>query len=86
MGGGGAAASTRGYRAMVMVKPQFEAGRGRVGSGGVVRDEAAREDAVRRGVIEVIEATGGRVLGTADSPVPGPKGNREVFVHAEGAG
>jgi 23S rRNA (cytidine1920-2'-O)/16S rRNA (cytidine1409-2'-O)-methyltransferase len=51
----------------------------------VVRDEAAREDAVR-GVIGVIEAAGGRVLGTADSAVPGPKGNREVFVHAEDAG
>jgi 23S rRNA (cytidine1920-2'-O)/16S rRNA (cytidine1409-2'-O)-methyltransferase len=74
----------RGWRAMVMVKPQFEVGRARVGSGGVVRDETAREDAVR-GVIGVIEATGGRVLGTADSPVPGPKGNREVFVHAEEA-
>jgi 23S rRNA (cytidine1920-2'-O)/16S rRNA (cytidine1409-2'-O)-methyltransferase len=74
----------RGWRAMVMVKPQFEVGRARVGSGGVVRDEAARGDAVR-GVIGVIETTGGRVLGTADSPVPGPKGNREVFVHAEEA-
>ena len=31
------------------------------------------------------DETGGRVLGTADSPVPGPKGNREVFVHAEEA-
>jgi len=46
-----------------------------------VRDETAREDAVR-GVIEAIEAAGGAVLGTADSPLPGPKGNREVFVHA----
>jgi 23S rRNA (cytidine1920-2'-O)/16S rRNA (cytidine1409-2'-O)-methyltransferase len=70
-----------GWRAMVMVKPQFEVGRERVGSGGVVRDPRAREDAVR-GVIEVIEATGGRVVGTADSGLPGPKGNREVFVHA----
>ena len=70
-----------GWRAMVMVKPQFEVGRERVGSGGVVRDPAAREDAVR-GVIEVIEATAGRVVGTADSGLPGPKGNREVFVHA----
>jgi 23S rRNA (cytidine1920-2'-O)/16S rRNA (cytidine1409-2'-O)-methyltransferase len=70
-----------GWRAMVMVKPQFEVGRARVGSGGVVRDETAREDAVR-GVIEAIEAAGGAVLGTADSPLPGPKGNREVFVHA----
>jgi 23S rRNA (cytidine1920-2'-O)/16S rRNA (cytidine1409-2'-O)-methyltransferase len=70
---------------MVMVKPQFEVGRGRVGAGGVVRDPRAREDAVH-GVIEVIEATGGRVVGTADSGLPGPKGNREVFVYAEEAG
>lgn len=73
-----------GWRAMVMVKPQFEVGRERVGSGGVVRDPGAREDAVR-GVIEVIEATGGRVVGTADSGLPGPKGNREVFVYAREA-
>jgi hypothetical protein len=35
-----------------------------------------------RGVVEVIEQEGGRVLGTADSGLSGPKGNREVFVHA----
>lgn len=75
----------RGWRAMVMVKPQFEVGRERVGSGGVVRDDAVREDAVR-GVIEGIEATGGRVIGTADAGLPGPKGNREVFVLAADAG
>jgi 23S rRNA (cytidine1920-2'-O)/16S rRNA (cytidine1409-2'-O)-methyltransferase len=75
----------RGWRAMVMVKPQFEVGRDRVGSGGVVRDDATREDAVR-GVVEVIERTGGRVLGTAEAGLPGPKGNREVFVHAVDAG
>lgn len=75
----------RGWRAMVMVKPQFEVGRERVGSGGVVRDDAVREDAVR-GVIEGLEATGGRVLGTADAGLPGPKGNREVFVLAADAG
>jgi 23S rRNA (cytidine1920-2'-O)/16S rRNA (cytidine1409-2'-O)-methyltransferase len=73
-----------GWRAMVMVKPQFEVGRERVGSGGVVRDPGVREDAVR-GVIEVIEATAGRAVGTADSGLPGPKGNREVFVHARDA-
>ena len=70
------------WRAMVMVKPQFEVGRERVGSGGVVRDDGAREDAVR-GVVDVIEEMGGRVLGTADSRLPGPKGNREVFLRAE---
>lgn len=73
-----------GWRAMVMVKPQFEVGRARVGSGGVVRDESAREDAVR-GVIEVIEAEGGAIIGTAEAGVPGPKGNREVFVYAREA-
>jgi 23S rRNA (cytidine1920-2'-O)/16S rRNA (cytidine1409-2'-O)-methyltransferase len=71
----------RDWRAILMVKPQFEVGRERVGSGGVVRDPQAREDAVR-GVIEVVERLGGTVLGTADSGLPGPKGNREVFVHA----
>jgi 23S rRNA (cytidine1920-2'-O)/16S rRNA (cytidine1409-2'-O)-methyltransferase len=70
-----------GWRAMVMVKPQFEVGRERVGAGGVVRDPEARKDAVR-GVVEVVEQEGGLVLGTADSGLPGPKGNREVFVHA----
>ncbi|HMM49173.1 MAG TPA: TlyA family RNA methyltransferase [Miltoncostaeaceae bacterium] len=73
-----------GWRAMVMVKPQFEVGRERVGSGGVVRDPQAREDAVQ-GVIEVIERHGGRIDGVADSGLPGPKGNRETFVYARDA-
>lgn len=74
----------RGWRAMLMVKPQFEVGRERVGSGGVVRDPRAREDAVR-GVIAVIERLGGRVEASADSGLPGPKGNRETFVLAHDA-
>lgn len=75
-----------GWRAMVMVKPQFEVGRERVGSGGVVRDPRAREDAVD-GVIEVIGQHGGRVVGVADSGLPGPKGNIETFVSvADAAG
>jgi 23S rRNA (cytidine1920-2'-O)/16S rRNA (cytidine1409-2'-O)-methyltransferase len=62
-----------------MVKPQFEAGRGRVGSGGVVRDPAVRADAVR----EV--AAGAAVLGFGTrglmaSPLPGPAGNVEYFL------
>jgi 23S rRNA (cytidine1920-2'-O)/16S rRNA (cytidine1409-2'-O)-methyltransferase len=70
-----------GWRALVMVKPQFEAGREHVGSGGVVRDAAVRERAVRR-VAEVIAAEGGAVLEAADSGLAGPKGNREVFLLA----
>jgi 23S rRNA (cytidine1920-2'-O)/16S rRNA (cytidine1409-2'-O)-methyltransferase len=71
------------YRALVLVKPQFEVGRDRVGSGGVVRDPELRAGAVRR-VAEAIAATGGTVTGVAGSGLPGPKGNREVFVAASG--
>ncbi len=73
------------YRALVMVKPQFEVGRGNVGSGGVVRDPALRREAVL-GVARCIEETGGRISGAVDSGTPGPKGNREVFLLAYGPG
>lgn len=73
------------YRALVMVKPQFEVGRGNVGSGGVVRDPALRRDAVL-GVARAITESGGHVAGAADSGTPGPKGNREIFLLAVGPG
>jgi 23S rRNA (cytidine1920-2'-O)/16S rRNA (cytidine1409-2'-O)-methyltransferase len=64
---------------VLMVKPQFEVGRTRVGKGGVVRDLALRADAVRT------VAAAGRVRGwgaraVAVSPLPGPSGNVEFFV------
>ena len=62
-----------------MVKPQFEAGRGQVGKGGVVRDPAVRTAAVAR-VRDAAAALGLDVCGEADSVLPGPKGNREVFL------
>jgi 23S rRNA (cytidine1920-2'-O)/16S rRNA (cytidine1409-2'-O)-methyltransferase len=64
---------------VALVKPQFEVGRGRVGKGGVVRDPALRAEAVAsvRGVAEGIGLTVG---GEAESVLPGPKGNREVFL------
>lgn len=71
------------YRALVMVKPQFEVGREKVGSGGVVRDPALRHDALMR-VAAAIAESGGTVAGAADSGTPGPKGNREVFLLALG--
>jgi 23S rRNA (cytidine1920-2'-O)/16S rRNA (cytidine1409-2'-O)-methyltransferase len=64
---------------VLMVKPQFEAGRQRVGSGGVVRDLAIRADAV----IDVCVAAaqlGLGVEGVTPSPLPGPSGNVEFFV------
>jgi 23S rRNA (cytidine1920-2'-O)/16S rRNA (cytidine1409-2'-O)-methyltransferase len=69
-----------GWEAVVLVKPQFEAGRKEVAKGGVVRDPDVR----RRVVRELAEAGLGweaETLGAVDSGLPGPKGNREVFLH-----
>jgi 23S rRNA (cytidine1920-2'-O)/16S rRNA (cytidine1409-2'-O)-methyltransferase len=62
-----------------MVKPQFEVGRERLGSGGVVRDPAHRADAVVH-VAEVAAELGWPVRGVARSPLPGPSGNVEFFL------
>jgi 23S rRNA (cytidine1920-2'-O)/16S rRNA (cytidine1409-2'-O)-methyltransferase len=64
---------------VAMVKPQFEVGRGRVGKGGVVRDADERAGAVAS-VRAVATALGLDVRGEAESVLPGPKGNREVFL------
>jgi 23S rRNA (cytidine1920-2'-O)/16S rRNA (cytidine1409-2'-O)-methyltransferase len=65
---------------VLMVKPQFEVGREKVGKGGVVRDDELRDEAVRA-VTREAEALGYGVVAQADSRVAGPKGNREIFVH-----
>jgi 23S rRNA (cytidine1920-2'-O)/16S rRNA (cytidine1409-2'-O)-methyltransferase len=73
-----------GWRALVLVKPQFEAGRADVGRGGVVRDPAVRA----RVLHEIARASlgwGARVAGVVDSGLPGPKGNREFFLQLEQA-
>lgn len=70
---------------LVLVKPQFEVGRERVGKGGVVRDDADRAAAVLR-VREAAEALGYALRGEAESRLPGPKGNREVFLWLGPAG
>jgi len=69
-----------GWEAVVLVKPQFEAGRADVGKGGVVRDVAVRR-AVVRDLVQAALAWGGETAGVVDSGLPGPKGNREVFLH-----
>ncbi|WP_433188369.1 TlyA family RNA methyltransferase [Actinoallomurus sp. CA-150999] len=64
---------------VMMVKPQFEVGKERVGAGGVVRDAALRAEAVRD--IAVHAATLGLgVRGVTASPLPGPSGNVEYFL------
>jgi 23S rRNA (cytidine1920-2'-O)/16S rRNA (cytidine1409-2'-O)-methyltransferase len=70
----------RGYRGLVLVKPQFEAGRERVGKGGVVRDAGVHRD-VLNSVSAWLLARGALVLGICDSGHPGPKGNVEYFVY-----
>jgi 23S rRNA (cytidine1920-2'-O)/16S rRNA (cytidine1409-2'-O)-methyltransferase len=70
---------------LVLVKPQFEVGRERVGKGGVVRDDADRAAAVER-VRTAAEALGYVARGEAESRLPGPKGNREVFLWLEPRG
>ena len=64
---------------VLLVKPQFEVGRSRVGSGGVVREAADRADAVRRVTGAASDLALG-VLGVTASPLPGPAGNVEYFV------
>ncbi len=68
------------WEAVVLVKPQFEAGRGEVGKGGVVRDVQVRRRVVRE-IAEAALAWGAETVGVVDSGLPGPKGNREVFLH-----
>jgi 23S rRNA (cytidine1920-2'-O)/16S rRNA (cytidine1409-2'-O)-methyltransferase len=68
-----------GWRALVLVKPQFEAGRAEVPKG-VVRDDAVRRRVVRE-VAEALRAAGGEPCGVVDSGLPGPKGNREFVLH-----
>jgi 23S rRNA (cytidine1920-2'-O)/16S rRNA (cytidine1409-2'-O)-methyltransferase len=68
------------YDALAMVKPQFEVGRARVGKGGVVRDPGVRRDALVSVGSTALEL-GASVLGYHSSGLPGPKGNRETFVH-----
>lgn len=64
---------------LLMVKPQFEVGKDRVGAGGVVRDPALRADAVRK-IAHVAYQQGFGTRGVVASPLPGPRGNVEYFL------
>jgi 23S rRNA (cytidine1920-2'-O)/16S rRNA (cytidine1409-2'-O)-methyltransferase len=69
-----------GWEAVVLVKPQFEAGRAEVRKGGVVRDVGVRGRVVRE-IAGAALGWQGQTVGAVDSGLPGPKGNREVFLH-----
>jgi len=69
------------FESIVLVKPQFEAGKGNVGKGGIVRDEAVQQAAVAR-VRDAVEALGGSGIEVIDSPITGSEGNKEFLLHA----
>lgn len=71
-----------GAKVMALVKPQFEVGKGQVGKGGIVRDPAKHRAVLER-IREFSEGIGFKVIGTADSPITGAKGNREFWMHLE---
>ncbi len=68
-------------RAVILVKPQFEAGRLHVGKGGIVRDPDARTMAIER-VRECVLQHGGTALDLIDSPIRGMEGNHEYLLLA----
>jgi 23S rRNA (cytidine1920-2'-O)/16S rRNA (cytidine1409-2'-O)-methyltransferase len=72
------AAESRGV--VVLVKPQFEVGRGQVGKGGVVRDPALHEQAIEK-VASAAEALGFHREGVIPSPITGASGNREFLLY-----
>ena len=74
-----AGCTTAGGDLLLMVKPQFEVGRGRVGAGGVVRDPALRAEAVSAVAAVAADLRLG-VAGLATSPLRGPAGNVEIFL------
>jgi 23S rRNA (cytidine1920-2'-O)/16S rRNA (cytidine1409-2'-O)-methyltransferase len=72
--------ATPGWEAVVLVKPQFEAGREEVGRGGVVKSNEIRARVVRELAKAALEWDA-QTVGVVDSGLPGPKGNRELFLH-----
>jgi 23S rRNA (cytidine1920-2'-O)/16S rRNA (cytidine1409-2'-O)-methyltransferase len=68
--------------AVILIKPQFEAGRLHVGKGGIVRDEGARQQSIAR-VHDCVVEQGGTAIEVIDSPIRGMEGNHEYLLFAE---
>jgi 23S rRNA (cytidine1920-2'-O)/16S rRNA (cytidine1409-2'-O)-methyltransferase len=67
---------------VVLVKPQFEVGREKVGKGGIVRDERAQQSAVEK-VKSAVQELGGREIDVIESPILGAEGNKEFLLYAK---
>jgi 23S rRNA (cytidine1920-2'-O)/16S rRNA (cytidine1409-2'-O)-methyltransferase len=70
--------------AVILVKPQFEAGREHIGKGGIVRDPKAHQLAIDR-VAECVRTLGWQVVETIPSPITGAEGNHEFLLYARRA-
>jgi 23S rRNA (cytidine1920-2'-O)/16S rRNA (cytidine1409-2'-O)-methyltransferase len=68
---------------LALIKPQFEAGKGMVGKGGIVRDNVLQKSIVND-LIAFFAKSGLAVCGTFESPIKGAKGNREFFIYLKG--
>jgi len=71
--------------AVILIKPQFEAGREHVGKGGIVRDPAAHKQAIDK-VAACVTSLGWQVVGTLPSPITGVEGNQEFLLYARKRG
>ncbi len=71
---------------IALIKPQFEVGKGRVGKGGVVRDERLHGEVCDDIAAWLDSLPGWRTLGISESPITGPKGNKEFLIAAKRAG
>jgi 23S rRNA (cytidine1920-2'-O)/16S rRNA (cytidine1409-2'-O)-methyltransferase len=67
--------------AVILIKPQFEAGRENIGKGGIVRDPNARQSAIQR-VRDCVLEQHGTAIEVIDSPIQGMEGNHEYLLHA----
>jgi 23S rRNA (cytidine1920-2'-O)/16S rRNA (cytidine1409-2'-O)-methyltransferase len=67
---------------IALIKPQFEAGPGKVGKGGIIKDERVQEEIVTRIRDWLGEQRGWRVLGVTESPIEGGDGNKEFLIAA----
>lgn len=67
-------------RILCLIKPQFEVGKGEVGKGGVVRDPNLHQKVIQR-ISNYCQGIGLAVLGIIESPLLGPKGNKEFFIY-----
>ena len=71
--------------AVILVKPQFEAERGQIGKGGIVRDPLVHQQAVEK-VADCVRSLGWEVVETSPSPITGAEGNREFLLYARSKG